>query len=211
MLQKYWASTVIFIGIFSQCRHFSIIHFPVHRLCSIFPFWCQYYSCHLRQLSISNFPRIYRFSGSSFPMSSSGFPTLFLPIRFELASLSVTGFAFSQFVASDITRISYTRWHIPSIPLSLTVSVLTFSNLQFQFQFIYVMCTNCRIPNFLLVCFSASPFPVFIVPFPCGHIFILSFITRYSPQNVVFPEFSFNSKRLPVLSFTSIIFVLSYN
>ena len=43
--------------------------------------------CH--ELSITNFPRLDCFFVSSFPMSCSGFPVLFLPISLQVSSLSV--------------------------------------------------------------------------------------------------------------------------
>ena len=78
---------------------------------------------------VFNFHRLGRFSESAFPMSSSGFPTLFLPISFQLSFLSVTRIAFSQFVASYFNRVIYNRCHIPSFPLSSTVSLLPSSKL----------------------------------------------------------------------------------
>ena len=57
--------------------------------------------------------------------------------------------------------------------------------------FNHFMYTNCRIPNFLLVCFVfASSFSVSILPFHCLRISVPSINTRHSLQNIVFPEFS---------------------
>ena len=50
------------------------------------------------------------------------FPTLFLPISFQLSSLSITRVAFSRFVAR------YIRCHISNFTFSLTVSLLPSSN-----------------------------------------------------------------------------------
>ena len=111
------------------------------------------------------FHRLDRFSGSSFSMS-------FLPAtpRYFFQSVSSclscpSAIPFFQFMASYFTRIFFAKCHIPSFPLFLTVSLLSFSN-----------------------------FLVSILPSDCFRISVPSFNTRHYLQNVVFPEFSFNSK-----------------
>ena len=91
-------------------------------------------------------------------------PWLFLPISFQLSCLSVTHVSFSQFGASYFTRIIYTNSHIPTFPLFFLFPIFSRCPVVFsQFGTTYftrAMYTNCQILNFLLVCFSASPFSV---------------------------------------------------
>ena len=159
---------------------------------------------YIHVLSIFNFPRLDCFSVSPFPKSTSRFLAFLFPISLQLSSLSITHVAFSQFVASLCTRIIYTRWHIPSFLFFLTAPLLPFSNFTDSCRIFPTRCHlfhSCHVHQlsnsanlFLLVCFSTSRFPVFIVPVHGLRISVPSLITRHSLQNVVFLEFFFSSR-----------------
>ena len=102
----------------------------------------------------------------------SSFPLLFLPISFLLSSLTDTCVVFFQLGTSYYTHIVYPNYHIPNIsldcclapriPISLWTCLVSspFGTVYFN-RGTY---TNYQILNFhFLVCFSATPFPVFIV------------------------------------------------
>ena len=75
----------------------------------------------------------------------------------------------------------FSRCHISSFPLYLTVSLLSFSNfftdscrifpIRCHLFHSYVMYTNCQIPNFLFVCF----FSLLLFQFP----FFLSIVSEF--------------------------------
>ena len=73
----------------------SIKIFHISRI-SLLSFYISIYHFHIFNHIFH--PRLDRFSGSIFPMTSSGFLTLFLPISFQLSSLSVAHIVFSPFV-----------------------------------------------------------------------------------------------------------------
>ena len=154
-----------------------------------------------------------RFSSSSFPLFSSSFPLYFfqsaascLPYPYLISHFpnSWPVILLVKFIPEFIPR-NYYQYKIYSVCLSFWLfpcflfqiflrTRVVFSQFGATY-FTHVMHTNCRIPNFLfLVCFSASPFSVSIVPFHCLRIFVPSLISRHYLQNVVFPEFSFNSR-----------------
>ena len=108
-----------------------------------------------------------RFSSFFFPISSlPASPRYFFQSVSNCLPCPVV-IKFSQFVASYFTRTFFARCPIPSFPLFLTVSTLSFSNflrIYIVFSlfdatyFTHVMYTNCQISNFLVCFFFVSPF-----------------------------------------------------
>ena len=138
-------------------------------------------------------------------------PTLLIPISFLLSSLSVSRVTVFQFGASYFTLIIYINWHIPDFPLivncfsasSFPISLRACAVFS-QFGATYftpVTYTNYQIPNFLLPCFSASPFPIFIVSFLCLRIFAPTIIVRHCLQHLDFSKFLFLFHLPPLLFF----------
>ena len=102
------------------------------------------------------------------------------------------------------------------LPILNSNIFLTFSNSSFIFQFpiwchLFHSCYVHQLSNSqfssscLFLCFSFSPFLVFIIPFHCLRISVPSLNTRHYLQNVVFPEFFFNSSLFPIPFFTPLI------
>ena len=138
---------------------------------------------------------------------SSGFSTLFFPISFQLCFLSGGHYIFPIRGQLFQSYFFFARCHTPNFPLFLTVSMFSFSN--FFTDSYRVFPIHCHVfhlchVHLLLVCFFfVSLCSVSILPFHCLRIPVPSVNTRHSLQNVVFPEFSFNSKSSH--SFTSLI------
>ena len=134
---------------------------------------------------IPHFPSSWSFSRLFFSnVLSSSFPTLFLPISFQLSSLSV---------GHQIFRIRnqlFYSYFFCQMQLFQFSYLLDYFSAFYQFgptYFTHVVYTNCQISNFLLVCFFLiSSFSVSILAFHCPRISIPSVNTRHSLQNVVF-------------------------
>ena len=77
-------------------------------------------------------------------------------------------------------------------PIFLLTRVL-FSQLGATY-FNRAMYTNCQIPNFYLACFSASPFEIFIVPFLCLRISVMSLIVQHS-RHIIYSSIYYSRTR----------------
>ena len=139
----------------------------------------------------------------------SSFLLLFFLISFLLFSLTVTRIVFSQLWTSYYTRINYTKYHIPNIPLkwfsASPISISLRSRLVFSpFGVAYFdrgTYTNYEILNFLFLPVSLHlrfQFSLYI-----SDIFKFPFL-----QNAVFTEFTANYDfffpfNVPIASFYS--------
>ena len=148
---------------------------------------------HLHISYIPHFPSSWSFFRFFFLNAlSSGFPTLFLLISFQLSSLSVGHHIFP--IRGQLCHAYFFCAMSHSQFSSLLDCFSAFSKFGATY-FTHVMYTKYQISNFLLVCFFfTSPFSVTILPFHCLRISVPPLNTRPYLQNIVFPEFFFNSK-----------------
>ena len=177
----------------SNCSIYSMIYpcgflhylFPSIMLPSYFDLQVLYFQnfssviFHFHTSYIPHFPlswSFFRFLFSS--ILSSGFPTLFIPISFQLSSLSfghhIRGQLFHSYFFCQMSLSQFS---------SLLDCFSAFSQFDATF-FTHAMHTNCL--NFLVVCFFFAYFLVSILPHHCLRMFVPSLYTRYSLQNVVF-------------------------